>query len=517
MTVNARVNSAATRLGLGALLLLSVFAWAPALYPGYWQTVQGFVPIFNVGQGAAIANIGVMPDLWRGAGSATNLLAQPWTLFGLSPGTAVRLAFVLAFVIGGCAIYAWLRPTFGDLAGGLAGLIYMLQPIFLATVYVHGSLADALVLAWLPVALAGLAASARQRGVEGAAVAVLAIIALWRTQAGLALLASVLLLAYAFIVERHWVPVLATVTASAAAALTLLPIWSLSSPSPVVFGDHFVYVYQLFDVRWATAPSIAGWNDRYPLQLGFVALAYSSLAVWGFATIMRRELAPIQGRLFAFALGAGLLIIALSLGWSAPLWQASGAERLLTYPWQVLLLAAPLLAVTAGTLPVLLPELAAPPYWIALVTVALLASYPNLAPTYTQVQPPARPVALFGNNQLAVLASDLKQAGSEASLYITWQVLQPLASDDNIFFQAIQGTGEDEQVVAQLDVQPLGETSPATSWEPGQILTGHYTLDLAKAPAGTPLRYYFGFYDWRNGQRLAVDGGIDDKLVLHGR
>jgi hypothetical protein len=145
-----------------------------------------------------------------------------------------------------------------------------------------------------------------------------------------------------------------------------------------------------------------------------------------------------------------------------------------------------------------------------------------LAPAYTQVQPPAKPVAMLGANQLAVLAAQLDEtAGAageprQAALAITWQVLQPLASDYNIFFQAIAGAGEDERVAAQLDAQPLGDGSPASGWQPGQILTGRYTLDLINAPTGEPLRYYFGFYDWRNGQRLLVDGGLDDKLVLYG-
>ena len=123
MPANMRVTPAASRLGLGALLLVGIFAWAPALYPGYWQTLRGFVPIFNVGQPAAIDAIGTAPDLWRGAGSATNLLTQPWVILGLDQTAAVRFAFVLAFLIGGCAMYAWLRPLLGDLAAGLAGLI----------------------------------------------------------------------------------------------------------------------------------------------------------------------------------------------------------------------------------------------------------------------------------------------------------------------------------------------------------------------------------------------------------
>jgi hypothetical protein len=101
-------------------------------------------------------------------------------------------------------------------------------------------------------------------------------------------------------------------------------------------------------------------------------------------------------------------------------------------------------------------------------------------------------------------------------LAVTWQPLAPLDFDYNVFLHAVTGEGADEQVVAQFDVQPLAGAQPATAWRPGQILAETYTLDLSNAPAGAPLRYYFGYYDWRDGRRLPVDGGLDDKLVIDG-
>jgi hypothetical protein len=267
------------------------------------------------------------------------------------------------------------------------------------------------------------------------------------------------------------------------------------------------------------------------------------------------------GHLLGFSYVASLLIGLMSLHASAPFWQWTGAQRLLTYPWEVLLLAAPLLAVTAGALPLLvgglladfasplppgdqpyvqpaaqpaarpagslaarsdLPPAAAwrtPVLWVVLVALVVLGSYPYLQPVYLTLQPPAKPAAMVGTNQLAILAADVRRqvtpAGSQATLDVTWQVLQPLASDDNVFFQAVVGEGETERVVAQVDTPPAGPDRPASGWQPGEVLTGQYTLDLSAAPADEPLRYYFGFYDWQTGVRLPVDGGIDDKLVLH--
>ena len=75
-----------------------------------------------------------------------------------------------------------------------------------------------------------------------------------------------------------------------------------------------------------------------------------------------------------------------------------------------------------------------------------------------------------------------------------------------------------ERLLAEsLDSMPLDGKRPATSWQPGEILTETYRLDLTSLPLKRGLHYYFGYYDWRNGKRLPVDGGLDDKLVFHGR
>jgi hypothetical protein len=147
-----------TRVGFWAVLLLSIFAWSPAVFPGYWQGLAGFSAVWNAAHLAPIAGVADQPDLWRGAGSAAFLLAQPWLFLGLPATTAVQISFVLGFLLGGLAMYAWLSGRLGDRSAALAGVAYMLLPPVLATVYVRGSLADATVLALLPLTLAGLTA-----------------------------------------------------------------------------------------------------------------------------------------------------------------------------------------------------------------------------------------------------------------------------------------------------------------------------------------------------------------------
>lgn len=513
------------RLGFWAVLLFGIFAWAPAAYPGYWQALEGFIPVFNVTDAGAIAGVATHADLWRGIGSAAFLPAQPLLLLGLTPTAAVRGVWILAFVLGGLGMYVWLRPRWGDRGAGLAGLAYMLWPPFLATAYVRGSLSDGMILALLPMALAGVAAFAETHSRSAAGILVLSILWMWRVQAGMAVAATLLLLIYALAVERAPLAALAVGVSGAAGFSSLIPLWRIQAVPPVVFFDHFVYVYQLLSGGWMIAPSIAGWQDRYPFQLGFVVLAFSLAAVW----LWRRDATPWRGtvlaRLMAFCLAGALILVALSLNISAPLWRVTHAHRLFIYPWQPMLLAGPLLVALAGSLPALSAPLRKPLLWTTLAGLVVLASYPYLTPNFTQVEPPPSPRAIFGsNNEIVLLSAALDEdpAAQKARLDVMWQVLQPLPFDYNVFFQALVEGEDGPQVAAQLDVQPLNGERPATAWQPGEILTDTYTLDLAAAGAqitdpNAALRFDFGYYDWRDGARLPVNGGIDDKLIFYGR
>jgi hypothetical protein len=524
--MNSSDTRGATRLGLWVLVVVSIFAWAPAMFPGYWQALEGFVPVFNAANPAPIADIATLPDLWRGTGSAAFLLAQPFILFGLGTVFAVRITFILCFIIGGLATYIWLQPRFGDRAAALAGIIYVFLPPFLATVYIRGNLGDAVFLAALPVALAGYSAYAQSHSPGAAGVAVIATLWMWRTQAGLALLVTLPLLAYTLWVERDRLAVLVAGVASIAGVLSLVPLWDIRSPSPVEFSQHFVAFFQFLGNGWQVAPSVPGWQDGFPFQLGFPAVAFTLIAAWlaGMGKWRKQPSPEVdltgRGRLLGFAFGAIVVGVFLSLGVSAPLWRLSRADQLLTYPWQVLLAAAPFLAAGAGSLPALNKRLACTGYWTALLVLVLMSSYPYLTTDFTEYQPPDVPVALVGPaNDLVLLEANLvkESAPDRVELTVVWQPLQPMRFDYNVFFQALQfDEAQDQlQVVAQLDAQPLADL-PATAWQVGQILSATYQLDLPVDPNQTQLQYYFGYYDWRDGSRLPVNNGADDKVVFYG-
>ena len=509
------------RLGFWVLLLLSVFAWAPATHPGYWEALEGFAPTFNVDQPGSLASVAIAPDLWRGSGRATFLLTRPLILLGVDAVTAVRITFIIAFLLGGLGMYAWLRTHLGDRSAAFAGLLYMLAPPLLATVYVRGSLSDALILALLPIALAGLTTYAETKVISAAGITLVAIGWMWQTQAGLALCCSLLLLFYALVVERNWMATLVVLVSSAAALVTLAPLLDMTVPTSVTFTEHFVAFFQFFRPGWQVAPSVSGWQDGYPFQLGSALILCSLTTAWLWWAQRPTQIPPLITYLF----GCGWLVvlgsILLATAGGAFFWQWTHADRLLTYPWQILLPALPFLTLLAALLPVVQPRLQQTPYWPVLLLLTVLSSYPYLTTKFTPYQPPAAPRAVLGDYQIVVLSAELTEDRQQktATLAVAWQPITVLPTDYTLFFQALAGSDQALTVAAQLDTQPLGNERPATTWRPGEILTNTYQLDLtAVAPqlqAG-PLQYHFGYYDWRTGARLPVDGGIDDKLVFYG-
>ncbi|MCB9138008.1 MAG: hypothetical protein H6642_06660 [Caldilineaceae bacterium] len=512
-----------TNVGFWAILLLGVFAWAPATYPGYWQGLEGFSAVFNARQPGNIARFAADADLWRGTGSAAYLLAQPLLMLGMPTTAAVRFLFALLLVLAGLSVYAWLEPRLGDRAAGLAGLLYMLMPPALMTIYVRGSLADMWIVALLPGALAATAAYRRTASPAAAALMLLAILWMWRIQAGLALFGTLLLLLYALLAERSRRGGLIVFVGGAAGFVSLLSLWSIRQPPPADFFQHFTYLFQLAGNRWITAPSIPGWQDELPLQIGFAAPVLGVIAFWLWRTRRANRADGDRNRLLAFAVTASVIILFLTLTPAAPLWRITGAHRLLTYPWQLTLLAGPFLIALAGSLPALLPSFGRVPYWPALIGVAILASYPYLTADFTQYPPPDRPYATLGaRNEIVLLEATLTPLpdADQVRLDVTWQNRYRLDADYNIFLQAQVQEGEGYRSVAQLDRTPLDDDRPPTAWRPGKIMTAGYTLDLSEAgldPAEEGLRFIFGYYDWRDGTRLPVDGGIDDKLIFYGR
>ncbi|MBE2232635.1 MAG: hypothetical protein IAE85_04000, partial [Anaerolinea sp.] len=456
-------------------------------------------------------------------------------------------------------------------AGLLAAAVAMLWPPLLATVYVRGALAETLFMALLPWALWALSATRlypscptshaspftfHASRLAPAAVAGLVTAALFWTQAGLALWATALLLAWAL-----WPGAERRNRARAAAAVGLGALlggglFILLHRAPGLAGpalevaSHAVYPYQLLASTWGFGVSTAGWQDGLPLHLGFAALALAALTIMlSFGNtphVSRFTLHSLR-----FAAIAALLLILLTTTLARPLWRIDLVAATVAYPWQLYALVGPLLALLAGGVLIVERRLAVLPVWAAAVTLVVLSSYAYLAPRFTQVLPDTAAPMIFGAGQVTLVAAETgsvrdrpeqegsvrdrpeqegsvgdrpEQEGSVGdrpghgelplplgegrgegkNITLAWQALQPIDFDYNVF---IHGLDEAGNRVAQWDGQPLaaGEPHPMTAWSVGEIVQGDYRLELD--PAAAPVqRVIVGLYNWQTGERLLVNG-----------
>jgi hypothetical protein len=236
------------------------------------------------------------------------------------------------------------------------------------------------------------------------------------------------------------------------------------------------------------------------------------LVVWRAECLPGSSLAlPAIGLFAGLVLGAfGLLPAHRQWGFGAPDWGA--------LQWSVLL--APWLALfggwSAARLAAMLPEQRdddRSALGAALVGLALLIVYPNLQPVATAGPIPSAPLAIFGENEIAVLSVEtegIPGPGERVAVEATWQALRPLARDYTVFFHVIGGA---DQRYGQLDTMPQDGKLPTTQWQPGEVIRDRYEAVVAPdAPGESDYRYWLGWYLGATGERLTT--GNDDKYTV---
>jgi len=514
---------------------LTVFALAPLTYPGFFEASSGFLPAFNAAHPADAPDWEGMAGPVRGEGQLPYLVAWPFFALSGSGVAAIKWGYGLAFLIGALGVYAWTRRWLGAKGGVLSAIVYTYLPWHLSTVYTRGAYAEAWLWAfwpWILWAIDRLADGGPRNTVLGiAACLVLAAATLW-TQPGLAALALPLIIAYGMVAtggkRRRWL--------LGALGLALVGLWFAArgaSETGLLSGGQFLHPFQLLSAAWGNEPS-------YQLGLAALGLSIVSIALQvgrrdapsnGGGTVVGDEGASVpsesQRRAFWFWVCALVAIILLCLPISAWLWELSGFDALLTYPWQLLALSALPLAFLAGSVIHLARRLAALPAWAGVVALVVLASYPYLSPRFTQTDPGPDPVALFqpveaSAPQIMLLDYEIQQPADLAAtqaltLTLTWQAVEPVAEDYTVFVHVLSADGDK---IAQRDSRPCNGECPTTTWQPGQVIMDRYQLDLSQdASTGRsssqpePDRLAVGLYLLESGDR-AIVAGRDDRMVL---
>ncbi len=508
-------TSTSREMGLGfslvILTLLTLIVGAPLAYPGFLETHSGFLPVYRAYELAGGANLftwtphtGSDFDPWRSDGRLPYWIAALAIRSGLSGTAAVRLSYALALALGAWGMHAWARRHLSPLAALLAALVYVFLPWTLVTWYVRGALGEAWLWAMTPWLLWGASAGAAGLRQGWAATGLAAALLLW-SQAGLAaFVVAVSLLA--LILPRgpgERTPTLIALATGAASGLVGLIPWLMQpgAGSNPAFGEHFLYLFQLFLPQWGYDVSRPGWQDTLSFQVGAMAIGLALLAAYGWPT---RQPDPGRDRLLRWAGGVTWIALLLTLGITAPVWRITGMQRLLTYPWQLLIVVAPWLSLIAGSAVDLIPGLEARPRWAVVAGLVVLSVYPYLAPRFTQVEPGVKPVAILGENQIALVDAQVTgdiRPGGTLTVTLTWQALKPIELDYTVFVHVV---GPDEQIRTQRDIQPQAGQRPTNTWAVGEVVRDEHPLSIpADAPA---VRYHInlGLYDWRTGQRLRV-------------
>jgi hypothetical protein len=514
------------------VLLLAVFAVAPLTYPGFFQAESGFLPAFRAA-GLAPAWFGPV-DPVRGEGPFPYMLAQAFFWLSGSGVTAIKWGYGLSFLLGAWGIYAWLRRWLGDGGAILAASVYTYLPWHLDTVYARGAYGEAWLWAawpWLAWAVDRLGEGRRAGILAAAAVGLPALSVALASQPGLAALSLLLVAAYGVTRISNRRRRTMGLVLGLAGGLAILSLIARGSPAPRAdFQAGFLAPFQLLAARPQPGENgtTAGAGAVLPgMGLAAAGLSLVAAGLWlGRAPREGRngsDTSPAAGALspwLGFWAAVLILLLLLSLPLAAPLWRVTGLQGLLTYPWQVLSLAGLPLAFLASSVVCLDERLAGLPSWAGLLALVVLASYGHLDLQFTSVDPGNEPVAAFRaaespSTQILLLDAQIappQEITPTLVLTLTWQAVEPVAADYTTFIHILDGKGEK---VAQRDSRPCDGECPTSTWRPGVIVADRYELDVPPGSGPRPYSLALGLYLLEGGQRAAVVGQEDDRIVLH--
>ena len=122
--------------------------------------------------------------------------------------------------------------------------------------------------------------------------------------------------------------------------------------------------------------------------------------------------------------------------------------------------------------------------------------------------------AVLGNQVELVgydLSSDEVAAGDTLTVTLTWRALAEMTRDYTVFTHLVAPDGS---MAGQKDRQPVGGTYPTTLWARGEVVTDVYAIPVSTRTPPGDHRLEVGMYLPETGTRLAIDGDVDNALIL---
>lgn len=523
------------------VVLLAVFAIVPLEYPGAFESHTGLSAVYN------LINLDQNPlqffnwaptfgrafDLFRTDGALPYWIAEVFHRVGFGYLDSIKLVYALAWIGSGLAMFALARRFFSDSGSLLAATLYMYLPFHIATVYVRGAFAESAAWAIAPWAmLAVLRSQSTVNSEQSSAISrrafaflLLPFALLYLTQPGFAILFALLVVCLVIALkwrERNFSRGIATI-------LLGLGMGALLSAPVVIkygarvaadgFSPNFVLPYQLFSSLWGFGPSPTTTQtsqgtlilDQFPFQLGVIPVGLAIIAV---ALIWARDgiqVNPATKRLVSIFLISAIVLTLLTFEIAAPVWSILGIFA--AHPWQLLALAGLALAFVAGSVIDQDPRLSQPAMLAFFVALPVVATFSYLAPRYVDVKPIHPHIAVFGNNEIALLDYRIVgplRHGATVRIEVKWQALRAIDHDYTVFVHAVDETGK---TWAQDDSKPQDGALPTIKWIPGQVVFDIHTIQIDVDGPREGYHLEFGLYQAANGQRAAVESGTD-QLIL---
>jgi uncharacterized membrane protein len=495
------------------VLALSVFAWAPLVGPAYFLGAHDAPhSIFFLNQFDQALRDGVLYPRWGvdfalGYGyplfniysTLPLYVAEAFHLMGAALTGAVKLTYILAFLVSGVTMYAFGKRVLGGQAGVLAAVVYMYAPYRLLDIYVRSAFAEFCAYSFLPLVLLLFYDLSERQSVRSLVLASLGYAALFLTHAATAFVFTLLLVPYvAFLMfsrlRTGWGRTLRLAGLSLAAALLALALASVFLLPMIVekgyivegqwtqgsfgYAKHFVYPSQLFSPYWGYGYAGEGLQDEMSLQLGMAA---TMLTIAGAVYSLRRG---VEGRAqMAFFLVSSLVVVAAMTPASQRVWEALPLAALVQFPWRLLGLAALTMSfLSGGAIQAVVGEktletgrLDARVAVVALAVILTTHSY--TVPQYTEPSPRSeQPVAII----------DFESFYPPDRVGMTiWATEQP--QDTPLVRQYLAGKPLEKAVAltegAQVEMVRHGAATEEV---------------LVSSPAGTELQFYtYYFPGWR--------------------
>jgi hypothetical protein len=272
------------------------------------------------------------------------------------------------------------------------------------------------------------------------------------------------------------------------------------------FAPNFVFSFQLFAASWGFGQSTGSFLDQFPFQLGVAPLGMAMI-VFALAWQRERDGKRSLRRAVAVFLGAAIVLTLLTFEIASPLWRVP--DVFVAYPWQLLAFVGLALAIVAGAAIELDARFARPAMLAFFVALPVVASYGYLAPRHLDANPTRPPIAIFGDNEIALLDYRIVgplRHGATIRLHLTWQALRPVNHDYTIF---VHGVHEDGGYYAQADSKPQVGAAPTITWKPGQVISDTHTIQIDVDGPNEDYHIEFGLYVAATGKRALTNTGAD--------